>query len=214
MATRSQSASASERMCVEKKTVLPSCLSCSIRSRTSRRPSGIESRHGFVEEDDLGIVQNGLRDAHALQHAFGKFAQLHAFNVGQSHARKHFFHARLALFGGNAGKLPVVVEQFVRRQIIIEIRLLGKKSDLRFDSRVGPVRPRMRAVPAVGKTRPISIFKVVVLPAPLGPRKPKISPSSTVRCSGYNARLGRFRQNPTCRFFPGREFRWPPWFRE
>src|SRR5215471_505847 len=59
----------------------------------------------------------------------------------------------------------------------------------------------MRAEPAVGKTRPISIFRVVVLPAPLGPRKPKISPSSTLRCNGCNARLGRFRQNPTMYVF-------------
>ena len=37
---------------------------------------------------------------------------------------------------------------------------------------------------------PMSIFSVVVFPAPLGPRKPKISPSSTLRCNGFNAHFG------------------------
>ena len=39
---------------------------------------------------------------------------------------------------------------------------------------------KMNALPAVGKISPISILMVVVLPAPFGPTKPKISPSSTV----------------------------------
>ena len=61
--------------------------------------------------------------------------------------------------------------------------------------------PRILALPPVGKTRPIRILRVVVLPAPLGPRKPKISPSSTVKSSGYSARFGRLRQKPTLYVF-------------
>src|ERR1043166_1527290 len=38
----------------------------------------------------------------------------------------------------------------------------------------------MRAVPAVGVTRPSKILTVVVLPAPFGPRKPNTSPGCTV----------------------------------
>src|ERR1041385_7749695 len=55
----------------------------------------------------------------------------------------------------------------------------------------------MRALPLEGNTRPISIFRVVVLPAPFGPRKPKISPSSTLRFKGRNASFGFLRQKPT-----------------
>ncbi len=40
-------------------------------------------------------------------------------------------------------------------------------------------KPATRPVPEVGASRPVSILIVVVLPAPLGPRKPKISPSGT-----------------------------------
>jgi hypothetical protein len=38
---------------------------------------------------------------------------------------------------------------------------------------------KMKARPWLGKMSPISILMVVVFPAPLGPTKPKISPSST-----------------------------------
>ncbi len=37
----------------------------------------------------------------------------------------------------------------------------------------------IRAVPASGDTKPASIFMVVDLPAPFGPRKPRTSPLAT-----------------------------------
>lgn len=37
------------------------------------------------------------------------------------------------------------------------------------------------AVPLVGRNNVDSMFNVVVLPAPLGPRNPRISPSSTLK---------------------------------
>ena len=45
---------------------------------------------------------------------------------------------RLRSLRGNARELSVVVEQFVGGQIVVEVRLLGKKSDLRLDFRIGP----------------------------------------------------------------------------
>ena len=41
--------------------------------------------------------------------------------------------------------------------------------------------PFTKARPAVGMTRVVSMLAVVVLPAPLGPSRPKISPSQTFR---------------------------------
>src|SRR5947207_7300667 len=40
-------------------------------------------------------------------------------------------------------------------------------------------RPSMVTSPAVGRSRPVSILMVVLLPAPLGPRKPKKRPRGT-----------------------------------
>jgi hypothetical protein len=45
----------------------------------------------------------------------------------------------------------------------------------------------MRAVPLVGVTKPASIFIVVDLPAPLGPRKPSTSPLATLKDTSSTA---------------------------
>src|SRR5258707_654712 len=47
--------------------------------------------------------------------------------------------------------------------------------------------PKITARPAVGRIRPRSMRKVVVLPEPLGPRKPKTSPRMTCRCRSLTA---------------------------
>ena len=54
-------------------------------------------------------------------------------------------------------------------------------------------RPSTRAVPAVGSIRPISMRMVVVLPEPLGPRKPKTLPRGTRRSIPSTARVPRYR---------------------
>src|SRR5215471_18877524 len=53
--------------------------------------------------------------------------------------------------------------------------------------------PATVALPAVGRSSVVSIRRVVVLPAPFGPRKPTISPSSTVRSTPRTASTVRFR---------------------
>src|ERR1700749_3303399 len=60
--------------------------------------------------------------------------------------------------------------------------------------------PKSRACPLDGKISPISIFKVVVLPAPLGPRKPKISFFSTVKLTSATARTF-LRKKPSANVF-------------
>src|SRR5258708_10618455 len=47
--------------------------------------------------------------------------------------------------------------------------------------------PSIRAVPEVGVRSPQSIRSVVVLPAPLAPRKPKISPRATAKLTPSTA---------------------------
>src|SRR5207249_5201723 len=48
-------------------------------------------------------------------------------------------------------------------------------------------RSRTVAVPLVGYSRPESIFSVVVLPAPFGPRNPTSSPSPTMKLTSFTA---------------------------
>src|SRR5712671_5036526 len=48
-------------------------------------------------------------------------------------------------------------------------------------------RPSTRAEPPLSGKRPVSILMTVVLPLPLGPRKPKISPFSTRKLTSLTA---------------------------
>ena len=182
MATRSQMSSTSERMCVENSTVLPSRLSSTMRSRISLRPIGIEPRHRLVEHHELGIVHQRLRDAEALQHALRIFAQ----RAGRRRARARRARAARARrlrrsARAEAEQAPHEVEQLRARQVVVEVRVLRQEAEpLLRGARRAPAGRRCAPAPRVGKMRPISIFSVVVLPAPLGPRKPKISLGSTV----------------------------------
>ena len=115
-----------------------------------------------------------------LQHALGKLAQLHAARHLQTHPVQHLLDFAAPLLRLHAGKLRIVFQQFAGSQIIVEIRLLGQESDLRLYLRIVPLLAQdARLAAQWGRPGPSSSFKVVVLPAPFGPRKPKISPSST-----------------------------------
>src|ERR1041385_746440 len=50
--------------------------------------------------------------------------------------------------------------------------------------------PQTRTVPEVGARKPVIIFMVVDLPAPLGPRKPSTSPRLTENETLSTARIG------------------------
>ena len=76
MATRLHSASASLNTCELKNTVQPRS-----RSREDQRAhvapaERIEARHRLVEDDELRVVDERLRDADALQHALRELSQL------------------------------------------------------------------------------------------------------------------------------------------
>src|SRR5438270_7018528 len=53
-------------------------------------------------------------------------------------------------------------------------------------------KPSIRAWPDVGETSPHNIRSVVVLPAPLAPRKPKISPRPTWKLTPSTARVAPY----------------------
>src|SRR5438477_941416 len=62
------------------------------------------------------------------------------------------------------------------------------------------VSPSSQASPEVGLSRPSNSFTDVVLPAPLGPRNPKISPRGTVIESPASATVlpNRFDRSTVC----------------
>jgi len=114
---------------------------------------GIEAGHGFVEENELGIMQNGLR-------GFPTRCNMPLENF-RNCTPSHRAGRRVATCWRRAASAPwrdtrelrvIVFRRLVRGEVIVEIRLLGKETDLRLHFRVGSNRgPEGRADPEVGK---------------------------------------------------------------
>ena len=64
--------------------------------------------------------------------------------------------------------------------------------------------PATVAVPELGGRKHVSILIVVVLPAPLGPRKPTISPGSMAKLTPSTARTSLYSRRNSPRIAPSR----------
>ena len=66
---------------------------------------------------------------------------------------------------------------------------LGHVANRRRKSIVPPVtsNPEYRTRPVVGSIRPVSIFRVIDLPEPFGPRYPRISPGRRMKLTSETA---------------------------
>src|ERR1043165_8960725 len=85
------------------------------------------------------MVNDGLRNSHPLQHAFGEFPQLCATRLRQADTRQNLGYPALALARINSRQLRKVIEEFVGGQVVVEIRLFRQKTDLRFHLGIAPI---------------------------------------------------------------------------
>ena len=101
--------------------------------------------------------------------------------VGEADLGEHVVDARARQAGGGGEHAQVVA----RAPAGMEAGRLEHRADVA--GRLGELgvgRPSIVALPLVGLTRPSSIRRVVVLPAPFGPRKPVTAP-----CAGGEAQV-------------------------
>ena len=130
MATRLQSVSASVRMCELKNTVLPASRSRRIERADVAAAQRVEPRHRLVEEDDLGVVDQRLRDADALHHALRVLPQSACAVRRRGRPGRAAAVARWRRSAeGCRTDPPKYVQQLFRRQVVVEIRVLGQKAD-------------------------------------------------------------------------------------
>ncbi len=54
---------------------------------------GVQPGGGFVQNQNVGVMDDGLRQSHALPVAFGQFADQFGAHVGHGAALGHFGHA-------------------------------------------------------------------------------------------------------------------------
>jgi len=128
----------------------------------------VEAVGRLVQDQDVGVAQQGGGQAEALAHPEREAPDPPAGGRGQPRLLQDLVDPRRGQ-PGRGGQDPQVVASRAAR---MEPALLQHGPD-------PPGRPSMVAAPEVGATRPSSIRRVVVLPAPLGPRKPVTVPGST-----------------------------------
>ena|SRR5450432_1984203 len=138
----------------------------------------VQARGGLVEENDLRITYQSHGQGEALFLAAGQLAvESIAF----------FFELETLQERVGIGAIGVKVGEeldgFFYFQLVGQGRGLQDRADFLFEGRplLSGSRPQTRAVPRSGVRMPSRISTVEVFPAPLGPSKPKTSPSSTAK---------------------------------
>ena len=90
---------------------------------------GIEPRSRLVEEDQLRLMNQGLRQPDALQHAFGEVLQALVAVRRESHQVEKSRNALAQPVCRHAREASVQLEQFSRRQPFVETEIFRKEAD-------------------------------------------------------------------------------------
>src|SRR5215467_2629643 len=74
-------------------------------------------------------MNNGLGNTDALQHAFRELAQLFGTHITESNPLQDRRNTLLTFGARKPRKTAVVIQELRSAQIVVEIRLFGKKAD-------------------------------------------------------------------------------------
>ncbi len=104
---------------------------------------GVETRGRFVEDQDLGIVDDGLRQPDALLVALGQLHAVPVRHVGDPRLAHHIVHPRRDLAPRNAFDAGDEIEIFPDRHVRVERRRFGQVAGtpLGFDGLLEHVMP-------------------------------------------------------------------------
>src|SRR3989442_844401 len=89
----------------------------------------IETRHRLVEDDEIRLVQKRLRDADALQHAFGKLAQLQPALGADADFIEKRIDATAAVGGTESQQTTEIGHQLLGGEVVVEVGLLRPEAE-------------------------------------------------------------------------------------
>ena len=150
---------------------------------------GIEAERGLVEEENFRSVQEAARDFEPALHAAGELLHLVVAAIPELEELEQFFGALGAELVRHMVEDAVEFHVFPGGEFAVEAGVLEDDAEAlaRFVLMTCGSRPSSSMVPLVGRSSVVSILMVVVLPAPLGPRKAKISPAATSKETSLTA---------------------------
>ena len=145
----------------------------------------VQAVGGLVEHQHARVAQQGGREAEPLAHAERVAARPPVGRVREVDELQQLVDARV---GRPPPRAPASAGGCARCGWDAASRRRGRRRPCAR----GPPGPRTGcpstvAVPSVGRMRPSSARSVVVLPAPLGPRKPTSRPGSTLKLRSSTA---------------------------
>ena len=143
----------------------------------------VDADGGLVEQQNLRAVHDAAGEVEAALHAAAEARHGFAGAVGKADEVEHFLDAVAKRGAVHPVRAAPVGEVLGGGEIVVERDVLGHHAErLACTASVGAVScPMTETRPAVGFRSPQMQLMQVVLPAPLGPSRPKISPGWAVK---------------------------------
>lgn len=101
------------------------------------RALGVEAGGGFVEDDEVWVVEEGLREADAAGHALGEVADDAVAGFVEADHAQELLGAGADGGGGEVEERAVEAEGFERGEVRVETGFLGEVADAGLDGDVG-----------------------------------------------------------------------------
>ena len=145
----------------------------------------------LVEEQQIGVVDERLRQLDALLHARRIGLDVAVARFAQAHVVEHFVRALHRVDRGEAGQLAAIGDERHRvhaGNVAVALRHVaepGANFVGLFARRRGPAPASARTV---GLTNPSSALSIVLFPAPFGPSRP-IAPAGNWAVTSRSARF-------------------------
>ena len=92
---------------------------------------GIQARRRFVEDDEIGIVDERLREPDAALHAFGKFPDRARLRLVQADHFEQLPGAIVPVAFGEFKQVAEKIQRLARVEVAVEIRFLRQITDAR-----------------------------------------------------------------------------------
>jgi len=151
----------------------------------------VEAVGGLVKDEELGLVEDGEEKAELFLHASGVLLGVVVDVFGEAEAADDGGEALHGSGGVEAVHGGGEFEDLTAREVGVEDGLVGEETDEALaDTRSSKAsRLSTQTWPLVALRMPMRSRKRVVLPAPLGPRRPQIWPEGTEKVMSLRACL-------------------------